>query len=182
MVLDNLIKKLRSPKKNKSDEKSVYYFSDFKKFREEFFENPHHTWIKEHPAIVRSFDHLFDLLTLEQVSKLFYKTNIIFLKGNGKISCSLPSLPNTHFILVFPELYQLLKSASPTHALAILAHELGHILCEHTQNNIHPIIAQFEADQFVCALGLKKELIDVLNDYKYLEECQVRIKKLKLDM
>ena len=179
MVLDKFINKFRKEKKSK---KSIHYFADFKQFRARFFDSPYHLWIKEDISIVRSFDHLFDLLTLEQVDKLFIKTNVVFLKGNGKISCSLPSLPNTHFILVFPELLQLLKSASPTHSLAIIAHELGHILYEHNQNSIHPIIAQFEADQFVCSLGLKKELIDVLNDYKYLEECQVRIKKLKLDM
>jgi len=79
MVLEKLIQKFR-PKKSK--EKEIYYFADFKLFRKSFFENPHHTWIKESPSIVRSFDHLFDLLTLEQVDKLFIKTNIIFLKGN----------------------------------------------------------------------------------------------------
>jgi hypothetical protein len=79
---------------------------------------------------------------------------------------------------VFPELIQLLKSASAFHGIAILAHELGHIYHQHTEQKIDTLTAQIEADEFALDLGFGEELQEVLLDHAHSVDCRVRISRI----
>ena len=73
---------------------------------------------------------------------------------------------------------KILRSASPDHGLAILAHELGHIYYQHTEFKTETLKAQIEADDFAFELGFGEKLQDVLLDHNESIDCRVRISKL----
>ena len=72
----------------------------------------------------------------------------------------------------------MLKSAAPQFGLAIIAHEIGHLVHNHTKRNINSLEAQFEADQFVLTLGLENELIATLSEYRHIYGINERIEQL----
>ena len=73
---------------------------------------------------------------------------------------------------------QILRSPSIYHGIAILAHELGHIYYQHTEQKIDTLKAQIEADDFAFELGLGEELQEILLDHVHSVDCRVRISKL----
>ena len=68
-------------------------------------------------------------------------------------------LSNT--IVVFPEFQNLLRSDKKS-AVAYLAHELAFVLYEMEGGKKDPLMAEVEADKFVCDIGLTFELEDLL--------------------
>lgn len=143
-----------------------------------FFDHPQHQWINDNSFLTRVLTTFFHSLDEKTIDFLYTGKNLILTQSNGKLSCTLSSLTDSHIIVVFPELYKLLTSCSPTHGLSILAHELGHIILEHTQKNLNPLEAQFEADLFAARIGYGTELVEVLQDYKHIPECKMRMEKL----
>lgn len=168
---DIMFEFLKSTNKNKSTENLK------KDFKKKFLEDKNHYWINEDRIIKRSIEILLDSLSEKHIHFL-KKHPTFFIPCQAHLSCAIGSTQNHHLILVFPELIQLLRSASAFHAIAILAHELGHIYHQHTELKIDTLTAQIEADQFAYDLGFGEELQDVLLDHVHSVDCRVRISKL----
>lgn len=144
------------------------------KFEFKFRNNKYHQWIYEDKYLSRCFDYLISTLNRKSLLKFLSKDFPIFLRCNGHMSCIVSPIKNKKMILVFPELFQLLKSAGHESALAILAHELGHLYHGHGDTPVNYIKAQIEADDFAFHLGMGLELQDVLSRYDNIE-CRTRI-------
>ena len=143
-----------------------------------WMENPHHQWIKNDRTIYRVFRLLADSITLKAES-FFKAEKVLFLVSDGKFSSALSKTNENHVIIIYPELFKLIKSASPLHAVAILAHELGHIFHNHSYRKLGRLEAQLEADSFANSLGLGRELIDIIWEHSNDEEGMTRIQKLQ---
>ncbi len=146
-------------------------------FKRNFLEDKNHRWISEDKTIRRSLDILLSSLSVNQI-QFFTKHQTFMIPCQAHLSCAIGKTQNHHLILIFPELMQMLKSASALHGVAILAHELGHIYHQHTENKIDTLTAQIEADQFAYDLGFGEELQEVLLDHDQSVDCRVRIAKL----
>ena len=146
-------------------------------FKNKFLGDANHQWINEDRVTRRSIEILLDALDSKQV-QFFNKHPTFMIPCQAHLSCSIGRTQNHQLILVFPELIQLLKSASAFHAMAILAHEMGHIFHQHTEQKIDTLTAQIEADEFAFKLGFGEELQEVLLDHVHSVDCRVRISKL----
>jgi hypothetical protein len=166
-MFDQIINRLR--KKNPSSNKA--------EFKKSFLNDKNHVWMNSDKITRRSIEILLDSLDEKQIL-FFVKHPTFMIPCQAHLSCAIGKTGNHHLILVFPELIQLLKSASAFHAIAILAHELGHIYHQHTEHKIDTLTAQIEADQFAFDLGFGEELQEVLLDHAHSIDCRVRISKL----
>lgn len=148
-----------------------------KEFIENFLSDKNHEWILADKNTRRSIEILLNSLSDKQV-QFFTKHPTYFIPCQAHLSCAIGNTGNHHLILVFPEMIQLLKSASAFHAIAVLAHEMGHVYHQHTENKIDTLTAQIEADHFAYELGFGEELQEVLLDHVHSVDCRVRIAKL----
>jgi hypothetical protein len=146
-------------------------------FKKAFLNDANHAWINEDRITRRSIEILLDSMSNQQI-QFFLKHPTFMIPCQAHLSCAIGRTQNHHLILVFPELIQLLKSASAFHGVAILAHELGHIYHQHTEHKIDTLTAQIEADQFAFELGFGEELQEVLLDHVHSVDCRVRISRL----
>lgn len=161
--------------KKSSSKKSLKTLKE--EFKKSFLADKNHQWINEDKIIKRSLEMLLDSMTEEHI--LFFRKHPTFMiPCQAHLSCAIGKTGNHHLILVFPELIQLLKSASAFHGIAILAHELGHIFHQHTEQKIDTLTAQIEADQFAFDLGFGEELQEVLLDHAHSIDCRVRISRI----
>jgi hypothetical protein len=143
-----------------------------------FFNHPLHYWIKQDNFVIRLLGDFFQKLDDNTIDFLFRSDELLFIPSNGKLSCTLSSYRKAHVIVIFPELMKLLKSCSPNLGLSILAHELGHIILEHKNKNLGPLLSQIEADQFAANIGYGEDLKEVLLDYQNVPECKLRLERL----
>jgi len=146
-------------------------------FQANFFNMPYHSWITESKALKRAFFILFDSLN-DYLLPLLLKKNLICLKSYGVLACTLSLPPQSDVLIVYPDLIKLLNSASLMHGVSILAHELGHIILNHSQNESDPILAQLEADTIAFEMGLGKELMEQIKSFPISHEYQLRIENL----
>ena len=146
-------------------------------FLKSFLNDSNHRWINEDRLIRRGVSLLIEALE-ERHLDFFTKHPTYLIPCQAHLSCAIGRTQNHHLILVFPELMQILRSASSIHGVAILAHELGHIFYQHTENKIDTLQAQIEADDFAFELGFGEELQEILLDHVYSVDCRVRISKL----
>lgn len=155
--------------------------TDLKTMREAFLRNfladGNHRWISEDRMVRRGVSLLIESLEAKHLD-FFTKHPTYFIPCQAHLSCAIGRTQNHHLILVFPELLQILRSASSVHGVAILAHELGHIYYQHTENKVETLQAQIEADEFAFQLGFGEELQEILLDHAYSIDCRVRISKL----
>lgn len=141
-----------------------------------FHNRSEHQWIASDEMLSESFSILEAHIKSSAKVSLFYKSTL-FLKVNGSYACALDS--NKRFILVFPELFQLLKSSKRMQGIAILMHELGHLVLEHQKNQIDNEIAQIEADLFANEMGLGKYLLEFLYERSRGQQINKRILALE---
>ena len=146
-------------------------------FLKRFLEDANHRWIAEDRLVKRGVGLLIEALH-EKHLDFFSKHPTYLIPCQAHLSCAIGRTQNHHLILVFPELLQILRSASSIHGVAVLAHELGHIYYQHTENKIDTLQAQIEADDFAYQLGFGEELQEILLDHKNSIDCRVRIAKL----
>ncbi len=147
------------------------------RFLADFLTDENHRWINEDRLIKRGVTMLIESLEDKHID-FFTKHPTYFIPCQAHLSCAIGRTQNHHLILVFPELMQILRSASSVHGIAILAHELGHIYYQHTENRIDTLQAQIEADDFAFQLGFGEELQEILLDHVSSIDCRVRISKL----
>lgn len=147
------------------------------RFLANFLNDGNHRWINEDRLIKRGITILIEALEEKHID-FFTKHPTYLIPCQAHLSCAIGRTQNHHLILVFPELKQILRSASSVHGIAILAHELGHIYYQHTEKKIETLQAQIEADDFAFQLGFGEELQDILLDHVHSVDCRVRISKL----
>jgi len=143
-----------------------------------FESNLQHDWIFKDKVLIRHFREFYSRLPKWALIKMKSDKPICFLRANGMFACTLSSIEKTHTVIMFPELLRILKSASPERGLAILAHELGHIMHNHFMKDINPIEAQIEADSMAYDMNFSSELMDFLEEQNRTSEIKMRIYKL----
>ena len=114
----------------------------------------------------------FELFSEDQIHQLFVKKKTTFARVNGLYSSVVAG--GDPVILIYPDLLKSLRSAYNREALAILAHEVGHIHNGHFERKVGTIEAQVEADLFACELGLSLELSHFLDRLSNTWEIKIR--------
>lgn len=147
-------------------------------FIKNFLNQDEHHWIKSHNTLTEHFINFWDIVFHRISIDKIQNKNIIFLYSHGILSCGLHTTRPSHTILVFPDLYNIMLSANYRCAWAILAHEIGHIILNHDSQNINNENREFQADQFCVQLGLKNELMIILQSFKNHPLCNQRLNML----
>ena len=149
----NLIQKFLS--KDRSNKSHIR-----KNFTAYFFSIPEHQWILE-TCNKAHFDKLFSHLPSTVLEAMMTKHPVVFVPSYKMNESRNPGAVLSNTIIVFPEFQRLLKSEKKS-AVAYLAHELAFILLELEGLREDPLMAEIEADKFVCDLGLTFELEELL--------------------
>lgn len=149
----NLVQKFF--KKDRTDKSKVRA-----NFTSYFFSLPEHQWIKDQ-NLNSHFETLFKHLPVGLIEAMMTQYPVVFipsesLRGQKRVGTV---LSNT--VVVFPEFQKLLRTPKRA-AVAYLAHELAFLLFELEQSQLDPLMAEVEADKFVCDVGLADELEDLL--------------------
>lgn len=126
-----------------------------------FLSLPEHAWVGKHAGVQRCFDELFLRVPMALVADLlrhpFCFVPSVDFQAKGA-ACF--QMKNT--IVVFPEFEALLRQGEGA-GIAFLAHELAMVLYElENAADKDPLMAEVEADKFVCDLGLADELEQLL--------------------
>jgi hypothetical protein len=139
-------------------------FSDKQKFRENFssyfFSLPEHQWLLA-PEIRRNFEQLFQRLPVGVLEAMSSQYPIVFVTNGVFRDKRATGLSLNNTIVVFPEFQRLLATNNGA-AVAYLAHELAFLLYELEDSKNDPLMAEVEADKFVCDIGLSNELEQLL--------------------
>ncbi len=157
--------------------KNKYVKSKKEDFFKSFMSDGNHRWIQEDRMLARGVKLLLEALEDKHI-EFFIEHPTYLIPCQAHLSCAIGRTKNHHLILIFPELVQILRSASSIHGVAILAHELGHIYHQHTENKVETLQAQIEADDFAYQLGFGEELQEILLDHINSIDCRIRISKL----
>lgn len=124
-----------------------------------FFSLPEHQWITQSPAKIH-FEELFQRLPAGVLEAMMTKYPVSFMQSQTLKTVSHKNMFGNS-IIVFPEFQKLIMSSKKS-AVAYLAHELAFVLYELEEAKIDPLMAEVEADKFVCDLGLMFELEEFL--------------------
>lgn len=149
----NLIQKFFSP--TRSNKEIIR-----KNFSTYFFSMPEHQWILE-TSNRDHFDKLFSLLPTGVLEAMMTKYPVVFIPSYKMKNEHRPGMVMTNTIVVFPEFQRLLLTDKRS-AVAYLAHELAFVLYEFEGDKKDPLMAEVEADKFVCDIGLTFELEELL--------------------
>ncbi len=149
----NLLHKFLS--KDRSDKSQIR-----KNFSHYFFSLPEHQWIKEE-GVSHHFHNLFSRVPAKLLESLMQKYPVVFVKSQDLREARNPGAILSNTIVVFPEFQKLLQTSKGS-ALAWLAHELAFVIYELESDHVEPLMAEVEADKFVCDLGLTFELEELL--------------------
>ncbi len=168
----NLIKKIKRARPKISNDQLL----------QKIINHPTNSWFLKDKFLTRSINRFFESWDQDIFNFfIFNKKNLSLACSTGRYSCTFPNISDIECIILFPDLIKLLKSSSPDHGIAILAHELGHIVSSHAIKKISPLEAQVEADKIACRLGHGKFLQDILMDFHNIE-AKVRISYLTSEL
>ena len=131
-----------------------------KNFNHYFFNLPEHQWIAEE-GVQKHFENLFSRVPAKLLETLMQKYPVTFIKSQDLREARNPGAVVTNTVVVFPEFQKLLKTNKGS-AVAWLAHELAFVIYELETEHVEPLMAEVEADKFVCDLGLTFELEELL--------------------
>jgi len=145
---------------------------------QEFWQRPEHQWVQADLSVARSFKWFWQALPEQAIAKLAHLPAVIFVLSSGRLSGTYYQSAGVQVVLVFPDLLKILKSADPGWGVATLAHELGHVLQEHSGQVVDPLQAQLEADQWVVSSGLAQELEGLLLSLPESRDKRVRLSHL----
>jgi hypothetical protein len=146
-------------------------------FIKKFYEKDYHQWLNSERQLKRSVTMILEALP-QKCLKHFTKHPLVVVKNRGDMACAFSSKTKINVLVIFPDLQKLMNSPLWVHAVAVLAHEIGHLYHNHSDRNISMMDAQYEADLFAAEIGFSSELMEVLGDYPYSEEVQLRLKRL----
>jgi len=144
------------------------------KFSTYFFAHEDHAWISANPQIQQAFNDLFARLpSAFLVNLMRHPLSFVPSQAFQRNGAARYQLGNT--IVVFPE-YQRLLTRKGLEAVAFLAHEVAMVLYEvETQDDKDPLMAEVEADKFVCDIGLADELEQLLLGMDESSEKRLRL-------
>ncbi len=131
-----------------------------KNFSTYFYSAPEHQWIVE-TCNKAHFDKLFSHLPSGVLEAMMTKYPVVFIPSYKLKEGRQPGAVLNNTVVVFPEFQRLLASDNKS-AVAYLAHEIAFILLELEGLREDPLMAEVEADKFVCDLGLTFELEELL--------------------
>jgi hypothetical protein len=139
-----------------------------------YLNQPEHLWISEDKYVKSSIEEFLMYVPDRIKIEFFQNKKVIFAKSNAMYSCTFEN-KNQAVIIIFPDLLKILKSFDSRIGQAILAHELGHIVCNHSKANINVMEAQVEADRFACQIGYLKEIEEFLIKLPESYEKRIRL-------
>ncbi|WP_127717425.1 M48 family metalloprotease [Halobacteriovorax sp. HLS] len=148
----------------------------FKSEKISFRNRAEHEWIFSSPELRESFRILEAYISQSQKALEVFNT-IFFLNIKGSYASAIDS--GEKFVLVYPELVSLLKGPKRIQGIAILAHEIGHLVLAHHQRRTSNHIAQIEADLFAHEIGLGRYLLLFLKDQSQGLQIQKRVQALE---
>ncbi|GAB4020016.1 MAG: hypothetical protein Fur0010_22400 [Bdellovibrio sp.] len=140
-----------------------------------FFGHPEHDWIVADGRFSKIFDMLLTSLKTPVLKQLFIDKTTLFILQKERLSTVFTFNKDTRVIFVFEGLIELIKTVHATQAVAILAHELGHLYFQHDVRMPERLKAQLEADYFAIELGFAQDLLDFLTDQPKNHDITMRI-------
>lgn len=147
-------------------------------YLELFFSDRAHNWIRKDKDIYRAFVLLFECLPRNVKRSLLKKKKLTFIRSEQNFATTIEAPSDRSLVIVYEELIKLFKGPLFPQGVAVLAHEIGHIINNHSKRKISMLEAQFEADKFVIDIGLEEELIDFLTDHCLKGDCKIRLDKI----
>lgn len=146
------------------------------------FSDPAHHWILESEYIKRFFEDVIDMLAEEDRESLSTYGQLVFLESHGMYSSVIPSHGDKTFILIYPELMKMIRSADNEQAYAVIFHELGHLYYRHftLRSVLDETTKQIEADEFAIRHGLAKGLFSFLKSMPISHEISRRLEMIRL--
>jgi len=129
-------------------------------FSEYFFSQPEHHWLRNANSTA-SLEKLFAHLPAGVLNAMMTKYPVTFIKSQDMKETKHTFAPLSNTIVVFPEFQKLIMSSNSC-SVAYLAHELAFVLYELEGEKQDPLMAEVEADKFVCDIGFSQELEDFL--------------------
>lgn len=143
-------------------------------FKDYFFSQSDHHWISENKNTRSHFETLFDRLPASLLANfmrhpLFFVTAKTFqFEGASRYQ-----MKNT--VVIFP-VYESILAKKGLEAVAFLAHELALVIYElDVESEKDPLMAEVEADKFVCDIGLADELETLLLSMDESAEKRLRL-------
>jgi hypothetical protein len=163
----NLFQKYRRPAAPTNREQRA-------QFSAYFFAQDDHTWINSQPQTLLAFEQLFARLPSALLVNLMrHPLSFVPSQTFQKNGAARYQMGNT--IVVFPE-YQRLLTRTGLEAVAFLAHEVAMVLYEiESTDEKDPLMAEVEADKFVCDIGLADELEQLLLGMDESSEKRLRL-------
>jgi hypothetical protein len=129
-------------------------------FQEYFFSLPEHQWLCE-PQARQNFEEVFSCLPIGLLDTMLKKHPVVFMQSERLNDKNVVSRPLMNSIYIFPEFQKLILSDRRS-AVAYIAHELALVMYELEEIKADPLMAEVEADKFVCDIGLTFELEELL--------------------
>lgn len=145
-----------------------------------FLAQEEHAWITDDKSIRECFEALFTRLPLALAGDLL-RQHLCFVPSAEykKQGAARFQLKNT--VVVFPE-FQRVLSRDLQAGTAFIAHEVGLVLYELSNPaDRDPLMAEVEADKFVCDLGLSDELEQLLLTQDETDAKRLRLTYLTLN-
>lgn len=127
-------------------------------------EDSYHEWIRSDKNIYRFFREIMLTLSKEDFKYLNESKKLTFIYSSGKFASTISDTSDRNYIIIYPEMINLIKSVDNTMAFAIIFHELGHIIYKHFERSIPDLDKQIEADSFACKYGFKMAIIALLKE------------------
>lgn len=125
-----------------------------------FFSLPEHQWLNGGQTRLH-FEKLFQILPLGVIEMMMSKHPVVFVKSELLSNKANVGMAMSNTVVVFPEFQKLLASNKKS-AVAYLAHEMAFLIYELEISQQDQLLAEVEADKFVCDIGLENELEEFL--------------------
>lgn len=138
------------------------------------FDTIEHHWIRENQYVYAHFKDFLERLPKRVLQKVYIEDQTIMVRSTGRFACSVSNSYQS-VVIIFPEVYNLLTKTYDGWAKAVLAHEVGHVYLDHSENMDDPMEAQVDADNFACEMGYLEELETFLHEQPDSVEKRVRL-------
>ncbi len=145
-----------------------------KQFKDYFFSQDEHSWISAQKTTRAHFETLFDRLPSALLAN-FMRHPLFFVTAKTYKFEGAARFQMKNTVVVFP-VYEALLTQKGLEAVAFLAHELALVIYElDEQSEKDPLMAEVEADKFVCDIGLADELETLLLSMDESAEKRLRL-------
>ncbi|MFY7994574.1 MAG: hypothetical protein ACOVP4_14850 [Bacteriovoracaceae bacterium] len=148
-------------------------------FKEYFLSQPEHAWITVDSQVQFHFEMMLKRLPIGLIEKLFFQHALVFVPSSEFKNKELKNYSLKNTVVVFPQFEKLLRT-NKNYAEAYLAHEVAFLVYELEEPAVDPMMAEVEADKFVCDLGLADELEQLLLAMDESPEKRLRLTYLTL--